>query len=236
MKIVFFFSSDFLKPKVDKYSLKFRSVENELNTLACDNEVANIINTGNSQHQQNQHQTNVEKDKHLIDFHSIDPPTSSSGVPGSRKHSSNEQSSQSSTSTTTMNVNGVNVCHDCECCRVWEREYRSLVERMRVLEATYSLTPEVVNWFDKLKSVIKPHMELSDLSSLSVSNLSLNQIDNTNNSSTNSSANNNGLNGSATKSSDTIVETTNSSSSSSSAAKISNDKSAVPEIVIENIV
>jgi hypothetical protein len=222
---------------VDKYSLKFRSVENELNTLACDNEVANIINTGNSQHQQNQHQTNVEKDKHLIDFHSIDPP-SSSGVPGSRKHSSNEQSSQSSTSTTTMNVNGVNVCHDCECCRVWEREYRSLVERMRVLETTYSLTPEVVNWFDKLKSVIKPHMELSDLSSLSVSNLSLNQIENSNNnnSNTNSSANNNGLNGSATKSSDTIVETTNSSSSSSSAAKISNDKSAVPEIVIENIV
>lgn len=105
---------------------------------------------------------------------------------------------------------------------------------MRVLEATYSLTPEVVHWFDKLKSVIKPHMELSDLSSLSVSNLSLNQVDN--NSNTNSSANNNGLNGSATKSSDTIVETTNSSSSSSSAAKISNDKSAVPEIVIENIV
>lgn len=177
-----------------KHEIKYRSVEAELNTLECDNEVANII------------ESPPQNVRYNMDFRSIAAAASANLTLARSNCGEIPPQSQYSQP---------NVCHQCECCKAWKRETQMLRERVKLFDAVFAFTPDVVAWFDTLRLAAISKSSLNDSFS-SISNVSLGQDT---------------VGTIATTTTNITTTTTNTQKSNDT-----NSRAVVPEIIIENIV
>lgn len=137
---------------------KARSIENELNTFDCDNEVASI-------------------NRNIIDFKTIDHENLNGENSIKSAYNNNNNNNNNSTtydfiydtqsehSLSNMNEDlysvddskrasliSASICHECNCCKAFKEDLAMLERKLRVYESLYAMTPSVLNWFEHLKA------------------------------------------------------------------------------------
>jgi hypothetical protein len=124
-RFLFFYCA---RPVASRAIQKARSIENELNTFECDDEVATI----------NSH--------HSIDFRTIDTLNNIGDL-----YSDTQSERSDSAADAAGRASLSSVCQECACCQKFKHELAYLNKKLKLYESLYAGTPNVLQWFENLK-------------------------------------------------------------------------------------